>query len=467
MSSQKNSPSSKQLKIKRIFSALLLCILSFPPNFLLALEETLSDQELLRKIQRDSIQYFVDCSDPATGLTRDSTQAGAPSSIAATGFSLAALAIGQKQGWISYQQAYHQILKTLETALNNAQHQNGFFYHFLDPKTGRRVWASEASSIDTALFIAGALLAGEYFKGSPIETLAQQIYERVDWKWMLNQSDLICMGWKPQTGFLPYFWDSYSELIILQALAIGSPTHPIPPSLWNQWNRFEDEYNGTKIVYSHSGSLFTYQYSQAFIDFRELDDRGINYFENSKNATLANKQFCLENSPRFKTYGESSWGLTASLGPGGYKAYGALPGQALHDGTIAPYGSASSVAFTPEESIEAIRFFYENFRDKLYGKYGFKDSFNLDKDWWAQEYLGIDQGIAVLMIENYLGGEVWKRFMQIPAIQQWVNACHLKMKGRENAFPEQTKGSRKIKSRNSPGKTKAEDSSLRPPEQIS
>jgi len=404
---------------------LLLCAFFPHSGILFAAEETLSDQELLRKIQRDSIQYFVDCSDPGTGLTLDSTQPGSPSSIAATGFSLAALAIGQKQGWLSYQQAYHQILKTLETALNGAQHQKGFFYHFLDPKTGRRVWGSEASSIDTALFIAGALLAGEYFKGTPIETLSQQIYDRVDWKWMLNRSDLICMGWKPQTGFLPYYWDSYSELMILQALAIGSPTHPIPPSLWNQWSRFEEEYNGARIVYSHTGSLFTYQYAQAFIDFRKLNDQGINYFENSKNASLANRQFCIENSSEFLTYGKDSWGLTASLGPGGYKAYGALPGQALHDGTVAPYGSAASIVFTPEESLNAIRFFYENFRDQLYGKYGFKDSFNLGKDWWAQEYLGIDQGIMVLMIENYFSEGVWKPFMKIPAIQKWIRACRL------------------------------------------
>ncbi len=430
----KNFPNLRPPKINRffaklvtsLFAFLLLIVLRVPTQAVCAVQENPSNEDFLRMLQKDAVQYYIDCSDPHTGLTWDSSLPGSPSSISATGFSLAALTVGEEHGWISYGQAYKQILRTLRTLNEKAQHKNGFFYHFLDPKTGKRAWASEASSIDTALLIAGALLAGERFKGTIIQTLAEKIYRRVDWQWMLNKSDLICMGWKPETGFLPYYWDTYSEHIILQALAIGSPTFAIAPSYWNQWSRFEEEYHGKRIVYSHTGSLFTYQYAQAFIDFRNLDDKGTNYFENSKNATLANKEFCLENASEYKTYGNSSWGLSACLGPFGYKAYGAKPGAAQHDGTLAPYASASSLVFTPEESLETLRFFYINYSKKLYGKYGFKDGFNLDKDWWAYEYLGIDQGITILMIENYLSEGIWKRFMNLPYVQKWIELCQLK-----------------------------------------
>lgn len=386
-----------------------------------------ADQRLLEKIEKDTLQYFIRNSDRETGLTRDSSRPGSPASIAATGFSLASLAVGQSQGHISYAAAYEQIRRTLQTLRNRAQHQNGFFYHFLDARSGRRVWASEASSIDTALLLAGALLAGQYFKGTEIPRLAQDLYERVDWKWMMNGTSLICHGWKPESGFLPHYWDSYNELIILLALAIGSPTKPVPPEAWDAWNRLEDEYAGKRVVYSYSGSLFTYQYAQAFIDFRELDDRGINYFRNSKNATLANYDYSLNARDQHKTYSEVSWGLSAGLGPGGYRAYGAKPGLGIHDGTIAPYASISSLVFTPRLSLRALKFFYQEYRDSLYGPFGFKDAFNLDKRWWSNEYLGIDQGVTVLMLENFLtGGGVWEKFMRLPAIERWIELCRLR-----------------------------------------
>jgi hypothetical protein len=385
------------------------------------------DRKFLEKVERDSLHYFIRFSDGDTGLTQDSSQPGSPASVAATGFSLASVAIAQSRGWLSYQKAYDYIRRTLLTLKTRAHHERGFFYHFLDPKTGRRTWRSEASSIDTALLVAGALLAAEYFKGTDIPRLARELYERVDWKWMMNGTSLVCHGWKPESGFLPYYWDSYSELIILQALAIGSPTYPIPPEAWQAWDRWEDEYNGKRIIYSYTGSLFTYQFAQAFIDFRELDDRGINYFENSKNATLANWEYSLSFKEKYRAYSESSWGLSASLGPGGYKAYGAKPGLGLHDGTVAPYASVASLMFAPELALHAIKFFYQEYENSLYGPYGFKDAFNLDKKWTAREYLGIDQGISVLMLENYLSeGGIWEKFMKLPSIQKWIARCKLR-----------------------------------------
>ena len=387
---------------------------------------TQEDRLLLEKVERDSIQYFIQNSQSDTGLTKDSSRPGAPASIAATGFSLASLAIAQSHGWISQQQAYDQIRKTLQTLRVQAHHQNGFFYHFLDPATAERTWRSESSSIDTALLMAGALLAAQYFPGTDIPHLVQQIYERVNWEWMRNGSALICHGWKPESGFLPYYWDTYNELIILQALAIGAPKNPVSPDAWDAWDRLDDEYNGKRIVYSYSGSLFTYQFAQAFIDFRQLNDRGVNYFENSKLASLANREYSLSFKDQHQGYSEISWGLSASLGPGGYRAYGGKPGQGLQDGTIAPYASIGSLVFTPEISLPAIKFFYQT-HQPLYGKFGFKDAFNLDKKWWAPEYLGIDQGISVLMLENFLTeGRVWEKFMKLPAIQRWIDLCKLR-----------------------------------------
>lgn len=414
-------------RLRGFVSCLLLVFVSSSSLQAASIPET--DRALLEKIEKDSIQYFVRSSNKLTGLTKDSSRSGSPASIAATGFSLAAIAIAQDHGWIPKEYAEMQIRKTLDTLLTKAAHKNGFFYHFLDMQTGRRVWSSEASSIDTALLIAGALTAGEYYPGTDIQKMAQKLYERVDWEWMLNRSLLLCMGWVPETGFLPYYWDSYNELIIIQALALGSPTHPIPRKAWDEWNRTEDEYKGRKVVHSYSGSLFTYQYAQAYIDFRNLNDRGINYFENSKQASLANRDYSLDAKAQYKSYTEVSWGLSASAGPGGYKAYGGKPGLGLHDGTVAPYAAISSIVFTPEESAAAARFFFDTYEKELYGIFGFKDAFNADKKWFAEEYIGVDQGITVLMLENFLNeGAVWKKFMPLEAVKKWVETCDLKKK---------------------------------------
>ena len=419
----------RRADFKRFTAFVLILCFTFS-NWLFAQELSVTDHELLNKIEQASLQYFIRLSYKTTGLTKDSSRSGSPSSVAATGFSLAAIAIGQSRGWISPDAAQKQIEKTLDTLLHKADHKNGFFYHFLDVQTGKRVWNSEASSIDTALLVAGALVAAQYYPGTSIEKMARKIYERIEWRWMMNNTMLMCMGWKPESGFLPYYWDSYNEHLILQALAIGSPTNPIPAKAWEEWFRTEDDFNGKRIVHSYSGSLFTYQFPHAFIDFRELADRGINYFENSRLASLANREYSLSFQEKYRTYSENSWGLSASVGPGGYKAYGGKPGEGIQDGTIAPYAAISALLFTPEESLKAIRYFYYDQGKNLYGSFGFKDAFNLDKNWWAQEYLGIDQGITVLMLENFLNdGAVSKKFMALEEIKRWIEKCGLaKMK---------------------------------------
>jgi hypothetical protein len=432
----KNLPKSRQastfrtaVNFRLLPFFLSLCLACCPATALPETSGVVSpeDIELLNKIEKDTLQYFIRMSDKNTGLTRDSSQQGSPASIAATGFSLAAFAIGQSRGWIEKEYAQKYIEKTLKTLIHKAAHKNGFFYHFLDMKTGKRVWDSEASSIDTALLLAGALLAAQYYPNSSIQKMAHALYERINWEWMMNGSDFICMGWKPESGFLPYYWDTYCEHIILQALASGAPANPVPSKTWIRWMRHEARYRDKAIIHSPSGSLFTYQYAQAFIDFRELDDQGINYFNNSKLATEANREYSLEFSGQFKSYSKNSWGLSASLGPGGYKAYGAKPGEGLQDGTIAPYAAISSIIFTPELSAAAARYFYETHGEKIYDKFGFRDAFNVDKNWWANETIGIDQGIIIVMLENFLNhGAVWTKFMALPAIQNWIEKNGLK-----------------------------------------
>lgn len=385
------------------------------------------DRLLLKQIQKDSLQYFITYTDPETGLTQDSSRSGSPASIAATGFALASFGIASVNGWLTYREAYEKIERTLTTLEQRTPNERGFFYHFLDPKTGKRVWNSEISSVDTALLIAGALIASSYFKGTGLEIRVKRLYDRVDWNWMRNGSNQICHGWKPKEGFLPYYWDMYSEHLILQALALGAETRAVPETVWKSWERQSENWEGNNIVYSYTGSLFTYQYSHAFIDFRNLNDDGINYFENSTFATEANQKFCFMNQNDFKTYQNGIWGLSASLGPNGYQAYGAEPGNALHDGTIAPYAAIGSIPFTPVESMKVIRVLYEKYGQHLYGPYGFKDAFNLDQNWWASEYLGIDQGIVVMMIENQINnGDVWNRFMKLPSMNRWIERSGLR-----------------------------------------
>ncbi|MBU1863355.1 MAG: hypothetical protein KKH94_06830 [Candidatus Omnitrophica bacterium] len=407
----------------RIFIIVLLLFLTGQPCV-----EAEIDFALIKKVEKDSLKYFLDYTPQKTGLTQDSSAPGSPCSIAGVGFYVAAVVVAAHNNWITKDNAYKRIKTVLTTFKKKVQGKNGFYYHFVDPRTGRRAWGSEVSSIDTALFIAGVLLAGEYFKGTQIERMAHELYENVQWKWLLSSSNLLSHGYKPESGILPYYWDSYSEHLILQALAIGSPTHPIPPSAWQEWNRFEEYVDGKRIIYTVPGPLFTYQFSHAFIDFRELYDLDINYFDNSIYATQANQNFCKRNAQHFKTYEDNYWGLTACLGPQGYKAYGAEPGNPIHDGTIAPYGAISSIVFTPNESFDALAHMYEKQKNRLYGPYGFKDAFNLDKNWYAREYLAIDQGITILMIENFRSQLIWKLFMNLEPIQKWIRLCGLRSK---------------------------------------
>ncbi len=388
------------------------------------LAQTQEQSSFLLKVQKDSAHYFWEEANPDNGLIKDASGGYSPCSIASVGFGLVSLCVLEKHGWKSRDAVMKRIVRTLKTMRDKVDQENGFFYHFVSMKDGRRVWKSEVSSIDTALLVAGALFAGEYFKNTEVEQLAQEIYERVDWPWMMNNKDIMDMGYRPESGFLPYYWDSYNEGMILYALAIGSPTHPIPKETWWAWKRPVTQSMAGPMVYCHTGSLFVYQFAHAFLDFRNLYDGRINYWKNSVKATLANRYFCIENKSRYKTYDDDVWGLTACLGPDGYKGYGAEPcDKPLHDGTVAPSAVAGSLPFTPKLSIAAMEAIYARYGSMVYGRYGFYDAFNADKNWSAKSYIGINQGITVMMIENMMDHTIWAYFMKHPAIKKWASLC--------------------------------------------
>lgn len=397
-------------------------------------------EKLLKKELKGDFNFFIeeaniDQKSKGYGLIRDKTKLSPEvASIASVGYGLAALVIGVERKWICFQKAYDRVNRTLDTFLNHMESIHGFFYHFIHMETAKRVWNCEISIIDTAIFICGAILVGEYFKGE-IKEKAEQLYRNIDWNWYLNKnSNQFYMGYSPEKGFFGH-WDMYAEQLMLYVLAVASPTFPVNKSTYNDFKKPTTDYGEIKnIIYTYCGTLFTYQYSHAWIDFRKRkDENGIDWFENSVKATLANRKYCIENSKKYKTYGENSWGLTACIGPKGYSGeFGAMPAFSKlegNDGTISPSGAAGSIVFTPELSIQALEYYYNHF-PKFWGKYGLKDAYNLEgsKPWYAEEYIGIDKGISMVMIENYLTGLIWKYFMQNKHILQGLDKLNITQK---------------------------------------
>ncbi|MCM8779464.1 MAG: hypothetical protein NC834_06780, partial [Candidatus Omnitrophica bacterium] len=381
----------------------------------------LEDDKFLELVQRKAFEFFWYEANPENGLVKDRANNFASddykiSSVASVGFGLTAICIAEKRGWLSHESAYNRVLTTLKFFRDKMKREFGFYYHFVHLDTGEPLRKSEVSSIDTALFLAGALFCGEFYKGTEVEKLAREIYLGVEWNKMLNQGTTLSMGWKPShlpdSGFIVDRWSYYSEAMLLYLLAIGSPTHPIPAEYWFEWLRPIRKYKNFVTV--SFPALFAHQYSHLWVDFRNKNDGIADYFQNSVEATLANRQFCIDNMNKYKTYGLDSWGLTASDGPEGYNVYGAPPSiyPPKHDGTIAPTAPGGSVMFTPRESISCLRNLYHQYKEKIWGIYGFSDALNIDKNWFAPDVIGIDLGAMVLSIENYRSGMVWDYFMR-------------------------------------------------------
>lgn len=340
---------------------------------------------------------------------------GSVASVASVGFGLSALPISVECEWVGRKEAEERAYYTLLT-LKNMTRVNGFWYHFVDMKTGERVWECEVSIIDSAILINGALIAGEYF-GGRVKKLAAELYRGINWKWYYDSAaNQFYMGYTPEDGFSGH-WSGYAEHLMLFVLALGSPDHPVPSASYRMMKMTAKLVEATPyyggFYATHTGSLFTYQFSHAWIDFaRYRDADGFDWFENSVNAVKAAVYFATVND-EYETLNENSWGLSACDGPEGYVGpYGSPPSAgAAHvvDGTVPAYGALGSVVFWPERATAAARH-YRSF-DRFWSKYGFRDAYNLDhgaEGWFAKDIIGIDKGISTLMIENYISGMIWK-----------------------------------------------------------
>jgi len=372
---------------------------------------------LLDDIERTGCLYFWEASHPKTGLAKDRSLAqGADirriASIAATGFGLTALCIAAERGFLSREAVRERVRTTLRFLQSELPHEHGFYFHFIDWETGQREWSCELSSIDTALLLCGVIMVGEYFRADgEIAKLAREIYERVDWQWMLAGGLTLSHGWKPENGFLKNRWDHYCELMLLYLLALGSPTHPIPASCWNAWTRPRYRHFGHDYIGSPA-PLFVHQYSHAWFDFQNRRDASADYFENSITATKVHRLFCIELHKRFPQFGEDLWGLTASDSAEGYQAWGGPPEMGKLDGTLVPCAAAGSLPFLPRETLHTLRVMRERFGDRVWKRYGFVDAFNPHTGWFNPDVIGIDVGISVLMAENAQSGLVWRTFMR-------------------------------------------------------
>ncbi len=377
--------------------------------------------------------FFWEQADPATGIVRDRSRTdGSPvdtnardvGSIASVGFGLSGLCIAAERGWVPRAAAVDRARTTLRFFAERTVHERGWFFHFVNLRTGAREWQSELSSIDSALLVAGALTVRQCFADDPeVRRLGEALYTRIDFAWMrAGDPNLLAMGWKPESGFLQSRWDHYCELMILYLLAIGSPSHPIPAGSWRAWRRPTVTFE----TYSYVGGpppLFVHQYAHAWVDFRGWRERdsSIDWFENSRVATRAHRAFCLSLSKEFPTYTDTMWGITASDSRKGYVAWGGPPREGPIDGSVVPSAAAGSLMFVPEITLPVVREMRERFGERVYGRYGFADAFHPADGWVNPDVIGIDVGITLLSAENLRTGRIWQWFMknaEIPAAME-------------------------------------------------
>ncbi|PWU10594.1 MAG: hypothetical protein C5B50_25340 [Verrucomicrobia bacterium] len=395
-----------------------------------------NNNAFLSYVQQTCFDYFWYYANPANGLVPDRTASGSACSIAAVGFGLTAIGIAIDHGWVSRSAGAARVLTTLNTFLQGPQGTNtsgmigynGWFYHFLTMSGAVRAGSTiELSSIDTCLLLGGVMYAKQYFNQTnatenAIRSAADTLFNRVNWSWMARNSSGVAMAWYPETGFSTGNWIGYDEGMIIYILGLGTATNPLPASSWNYWTSgyvWETNYGQSYVAYP---SLFTYEYSHCWIDFRHTADaymtaRNMSYFINSRRAALAQVNYSIANPNNWPGYGSNIWGLTASDGPNGYTVHG-LPPDGNDDGTIAPTAAGGATPFTPEYSVPALLYMYSQARLHIWTAFSFRDAFNLKKGWYDTDELGIDQGPIIIMIENYLTQKPWKLFMQNPEVQR-------------------------------------------------
>ena len=409
-----------------------------------------ADEALLDGLQRAAFGYFLQMVNPANGLIADTSRENSPVSIAVAGFALSAYPVAVERGWMTRSDAVRQSLTALrffrdsdQSGAVDATGYKGFYYHFLDPHSGARVWRSELSMIDTALLIAGALTARMYFDANTaseieLREVVEVLYRRIDWRWAQDGEATIRQGWKPECGFLHYGWEGYSEAIVLYALALGSPTHPLVGDCYHAWTATYQWENLYGIDYLYAGPLFVHQFSHAWIDFRDIRDpfmreKRCDYFENSRRAAHVQREYALRNPHEFAGYDENCWGFTACDGPSddipdmsneprrlfGYAARGVPYGP--DDGTLAGWAALASLPFAPQIGMCAARAMALRYPEILeHNQYA--SSFNPGlttsdgKPWVSAGQFGLDQGIVLMMIENHRTQLVWRLMRQCPYI---------------------------------------------------
>lgn len=389
-----------------------------------------TDDALLNQIEEASFQYFWTQAHPETGIVLDRCNARNPvtselGSIASTGFGLTALCIGDKRGFVMHAAAEARALNTMRFLWRKLPNHRGFFYHFANINNGERLWDSEASSVDTAILLCGVLTCREHFAHSEISQLALEIFNRVDWNWLSEDTPILPHGWTPESGFLQYRWGDYSEMMMMYLLGLGSQAHPLPAEAWNAWIRTLFEYDGIRYIGSFA-PLFIHQYSQAWFDFRGKRDRYANYFQNSILATEAHRLFCLDLASQFPDYSDDLWGITASDSVKGYVAWGGPPATGPIDGSVVPCATGGSLPFLPEATMRVQRTIKDRYSDKAWTQYGFVDAFNPLTGWYDTDVVGIDTGITMVMAENARSGFVWETFMRNPEARRGMERAGFK-----------------------------------------
>jgi hypothetical protein len=373
------------------------------------------DDQFLNDVENASFQFFWEQGSPNTGMVKDRCNLRDPNvlsaaSIAATGFGLSALCIGDQRKFVPAGAALERVFATLRFLWKKLPNHRGFFFHFANPESGERMYDSEVSSVDTAILLCGLISCREHFRHPGVVELANLILNRVDWSWLAEDTSLLTHGWTPEVGFLPSRWDYYSELMMLYLLAMGAAHNPLPANTWNAWKRLIFEYDGMRYIGSFA-PLFVHQYSQAWFDFRNQRDKYANYFQNSITATEVHRQFCLELSKQFPDYSEELWGITASDSQHGYVVWGGPPAMGPIDGTVVPSAAGGSLTFLPAEALRVLKTMRSKYPSS-WTKYGFVNAFNPLKNWYDSDVIGIDTGIILLMAENLRTGFVWDTFMK-------------------------------------------------------
>jgi hypothetical protein len=389
--------------------------------------EGASDQ-LLDEIERRACLYFYEMADPATGLVLDRAvpslpYAPGPCSIAATGFGLSALAIADSRRYFERDLLRARVRLLLQFLNNGAEQEHGFFYHFLNSATGKRIWKSELSSVDTSWLLCGVLHAKAHWDDEEIRALATALLNRADWQWMLNGKRTLSHGWVPESGFLPYRWDAYCELLAMYLLAMSSETHPIPATSWDTWKRPMTEFQGIFFIDADT-PLFVHQYSHAWFDFRNRVDRYANYFANSQRATQAHRLYCIDLAKEYPWFGPNMWGITPSDSRRGYAVW--VSPHNPPDGTLVPCAAGGSLAILPQLSGTVLQNMYDTYGDRIWTKYGFRDAFHPEAKWYSPDVLGINLGITLLMAENFRTSSVWDAIMSTAEARRGMEAADLR-----------------------------------------